>query len=229
MKNCSQYVSILSFCLPLLVMQPAMADDTAAVQIPNCADTMSCGGGGFSGEPAVVIAGGNPGLPSGDVNIPNCADSIGCGGTPPGGGDGGIIIIGGGNGGLDTGTGKPPNCTDDGTCGPTAGGPDGPGGPGVVPPGTGLTEVIQTGSIPPVPPSAGAPDNLLAGGGDIPAPSGPISPEALGALAPAAGGNMTGTAAQDDAVLCMNAFLQNRLNTPELKQKCAGSSDNNPV
>jgi hypothetical protein len=70
-------------------------------------------------------------------------------------------------------------------------------------------------------PGAVTPEQL----GALAPAGGQLTPEQLGALAPAAGGNAgTGSLeAGDDSIACMNSYLQNGWSSQELRSRCGGS------
>ena len=92
------------------------------------------------------------------------------------------------------------------------------------------TEVLQSSVIPPAggftPP---AQDLFFAGAG---AGSGaPLSPDQLGALAPAAGGTPAqgGLNANDESIACMNSYLQNGWASEELRSRCGGAGGDSAI
>jgi hypothetical protein len=113
---------------------------------------------------------------------------------------------------------------DPGASGPT---PPGGNGGGSTPPAqvSPPTEILQSSVIPPAggfnPP---AQDLFLPGAGV--GGGAPLSPDQLGALAPAAGGNagQGGLNANDESIACMNSYLQNGWASAEQKSRCGGES-----
>jgi len=88
--------------------------------------------------------------------------------------------------------------------------------------GVNLDEVLQSVSRVPTDFGNNNPDDLLLGGGSL-IIDGSLSPDQLGALAPAAGG---ASSQADDSVDCVNAYLQNSWSAPAMQQRC-GAEDNN--
>lgn len=106
-------------------------------------------------------------------------------------------------------------------CGSSGGG-DGPGGN----PGGNVTNLVDQGlggNNGSGGTGGNGNNNDLGGAGGN---TGNIPIDQLGALAPAAGGGMT-AAVEDDGVVCMNAYLKNGYDTPEMAAKCEGSLDDN--
>jgi hypothetical protein len=90
-----------------------------------------------------------------------------------------------------------------------------------------LTLVNQTLGKDPVTGGGNNGGNLLGEGGNLPSQNS-FSPDQFGALAPAAGGSAqaSNSNADDEGILCMNAYLQNGWSDAVMQKKCSGGSDN---